>query len=318
MRQLAIPALLLSICVITACGKSEEMSSEMSATVAASAPLSTAPAADQPSSKAEQLTSSTTSETPTHRQLIHEANARFQVKDVYQSSLQIENIVAKLGGFVTQNNIAAQQHSSHERKQPNGQILRLTEYSLNGEITLRVPSANTQALLHQIAPLVVFLDEREFTAQDVALELLQQQLAQARNQASAEALSTPANTNAASQTERILAKNQLQAQQDIALLQAKLIADQVAFSTIHLTLYQQRKISRSEHADIAAELADAGPSFGVRLLAALQAGWTGALDALVALSYLWPLWLLLGLVTLAWRGWRRKHPDAVPRPNSVE
>lgn len=318
MRQLAIPALLLCIGILTACGKSEEMSSEMSATVAASAPLNAAAAADQPSSKAEQLTSSAASETPTNRQLIREASARFQVKDVYQSSLQIENIVAKLGGFVTQNRITTQQHSTHDSKQANGQILRLSEYSLNGEITLRVPSANTQALLHQIAPLVVFLNEREFAAQDVTLELLQQQLAQARNQANAAALSSPKSANAASQTERILAKNQLQAQQEIALLQAKLIADQVAFSTIQLTLYQERKINRSEHADMATELAAVGPSFGARILTGVQAGWNGALDTLVALSYLWPLWLLLGLVTLAWRSWRRKHPATAPQPNPVE
>lgn len=306
MRQLALPAL-LCICLITACGKKEEMSREMSATVAASAPMRAA-ASDEPT--VEQLTSSAASETPRDRQLIREASARFQVKDVYQSSLQIENITTKLGGFVTQNHISSQQYSSSESKQPNGQILRLTEYALNGEITLRVPSANTQALLHEIAPLVVFLNEREFTAQDVALELLQQQLAQARSQANAQALNNPA-SNSASQTERILAKNQLQAQQEMALLQSKLIADQVAFSTINLKLYQERKISRSEHADISAELAAVGPSFGAQILTGLHAGWNGALAALVALSYLWPLLLLLGLMALAWRTRRLKQAQSV-------
>ncbi|WP_157669757.1 DUF4349 domain-containing protein [Chitinibacter sp. GC72] len=188
--------------------------------------------------------------------------------------------------------------------------MRLTEYTLSGNITLRVPSAETQSLLHALAPLVLFLDERDFTAQDVALELLQQQLAQARNQSSAQALSNTASATAASATERILAQNQLQARQDEALIQSKLIADQVAFSTIRLNLYQDRQISRSEHEDIATELAAAEPSFGERILAALQAGWKGAQEVIIALSYLWPLLLIAAMISLGWRQYRSKRISA--------
>jgi hypothetical protein len=311
MRQLALPVLLCTS-LLFACGKKEEMSGGMAADVAESAPSQTArtesaKAESAKTSAVEQLSSSTNSQTPENRQLIRQAQARFRVKDVYQSSMQIENIVAKLGGFITQHHIESQQYAQHERKQANGRILRLTEYTLSGNITLRVPSAETQNLLHALAPLVLFLDERDFTAQDVALELLQQQLAQARSQSSAQSLSNTASATAASATERILAQNQLQARQDEALIQSKLIADQVAFSTIRLNLYQDRQISRSEHKDLSTELAAAEPSFGERILAALQTGWKGALEVIVALCYLWPLLLVTTLICLGWRQYRRRQ-----------
>ncbi|WP_348944751.1 DUF4349 domain-containing protein [Chitinibacter sp. FCG-7] len=322
MRQLALPVLLCTS-LLFACGKKAEMSGGMPADVAESAPshaarTDSAKTESTQTSAVEQLSSSTNSQTPENRQLIRQAQARFRVKDVYQSSMQIENIVAKLGGFITQNHIESQQYAQHERKQANGRILRLTEYTLNGNITLRVPSAETQNLLHALAPLVLFLDERDFTAQDVALELLQQQLAQARNQSSAQALGNTDSTTAASATERILAQNQLQARQDEALIQSKLIADQVAFSTIRLNLYQDRQISRSEHEDISAELLAAEPAFGERVLAALQAGWKGTLEVIIALSHLWPLLLIAAIISLSWIWHRYKESSAKSTTPSEE
>ncbi|WP_157669758.1 DUF4349 domain-containing protein [Chitinibacter sp. GC72] len=110
MRQLALPVLLCTS-LLFACGKKEEMSGGMAADVAESAPSEAAKAESTKTSPVEQLSSSTNSQTPENRQLIRQAQARFRVKDVYQSSMQIENIVAKLGGFITQNHIESQQYA---------------------------------------------------------------------------------------------------------------------------------------------------------------------------------------------------------------
>ncbi|WP_373975732.1 DUF4349 domain-containing protein [Chitinibacter sp. SCUT-21] len=294
MRQLALAAL-ITTALLTACGKGEYAGVEP---LAASAVAEAAPAEE---SSAAQLQSSVNSANPADRKLVRQAEVRFRVKDVYQSSVQIENLVAELGGFVTQNHIQARIVNEHDVAQGQGKLSRLTEFYTEGTLEMRVPSEQTQAFLLKLAPLVQFLDERNFSAHDVAIQLLEQQLAQIRSQSSKQSL----NENASSSSQVALAKQLIQAEQDAATIQQKLIEDRVAFSTITLNLYQDRQIARSEHDDIKAQLAAAEPSFGSKLQQAFVSGWQGFLDTLIALAHLWPLWLISLFIAAIWRKVKR-------------
>ena len=64
----------------------------------------------------------------------------------------------------------------------DGKLLELAEYTVRGRLTVRVPSANTQAFLRAIVGQMAFLDRRNFDAMDAQFQLLRQQLAYQRSQ----------------------------------------------------------------------------------------------------------------------------------------
>jgi hypothetical protein len=306
MRPLVLSLILASLLV--ACGKKEDPSSaEMSQAAAASTLEAT--------NTEQQLTSSANSAQIAGRQFIREADLRFRVKDVYQASLQIEDLVAKVGGFIENNQISSDTERTQQQAIGDGKLVELKAYTLKGSITLRIPSEQTQAFLRQLAPLIDFLDQRSFSAHDAQLQLLQQQLAQIRSQASVNALSQPA--SGVSNTVQAVARDQAQQARDAALIQSKLLADQIAFSTITLAIYQTPQISRYERSDINAAFAAAGPSFGTQMQVALHEGWLGALQAIIYLSHLWPLWLVIALIALLRRKLKSRKLPVLPEQEAI-
>ena len=123
-----------------------------------------------------QLTSSAATYTDAQRKFIRTAQAKFRVKDVYQSALAIEDAVAAQGGFVTKNDIDTNIDAIRKRSLGNGQLVELAEYTVRGELTVRVPSDKTQAFLRSIIGQMEFLDTRSFAATDAQFALLREQL----------------------------------------------------------------------------------------------------------------------------------------------
>ena len=98
-----------------------------------------------------QVASDVATQVDPQRRFIRTAQAQFQVKDVYRTALAIEDEVASQGGFVVDNEISSQVQRVLSRPLAPGKRLELTEYSLQGQLTVRVPSERTQAFLRAVA-----------------------------------------------------------------------------------------------------------------------------------------------------------------------
>ena len=321
MRHHTCKFTLLSLIVIAAlvgCGK-QESAREPYATAsapAAMAPAAAAPAAAEKSEadsastngpatfkavsdtsvpKPQQLTSSANSYTDGERQFVRTADLDFTVKDVYQSALAIEDMAAASGGFVIKNEIHAELGRTLQRPSSAGKLLELTEYTQHGALVLRVPSAKTQSFLRTLASQIVFLNQRNFNAEDVELQLLRQQLAYRRQQETQQSLGNVAadGGRADRRADVIAAQGEAKANRDEAELAQREFADKVAFSTISLTLTQPAQVRQSEVVDVEAVLYQNRPSFGSRLAQSLSGGWNSLLDVAVGLAGAWPMWLLL-------------------------
>ncbi|AZN38008.1 DUF4349 domain-containing protein [Iodobacter ciconiae] len=258
-----------------------------------------------PASK--QLSSSANTYNDGIRQFIRTADAKFQVKDVYKSALTIEDITAQLGGFVEKNTIKSEIAQIHFEPAGDNTKLKLTEYTVNGILIIRVPSEKTQDFLRQIAGQIIFLNERTFTAQDAQLELLKQKLDIRRSQETQSQMGKAAkgSGNAEEKAIAIDAQDSSKQARDNAIILEKEFADQVAFSRITLSLDQASQVSQTEVSDTEAIFKQARPNFFYRLEKAIQSGWYWGLDTSIELMKIWPLWLVIAALVLLVRRFRK-------------
>ncbi|NHZ43399.1 DUF4349 domain-containing protein [Massilia aquatica] len=249
------------------------------------------------------------------RKFIRTAKASFRVKDVYVAALGIEDTVASHGGFVVKNDITSNTLRIERQPVDKGKLIELKEYEVQGQLTVRVPSARTQEFLRAIAGHVVFLNERKFSAHDAQFDLLRQSLEAMRGQETQAELGDTLKDGGklAQRADVIALRGEAKAARDAALLAKKESDDQVAFSTIELTLSQPSRMLRSELADVDSLFEQLQPGFASRLQDKLARGWDGALELLLALAGVWPLLLLgvLGGLPL-WRALRRRKNGSTP------
>ena len=263
---------------------------------------------------ASQLTSSANSYRDAQRKFIRTAKSEFRVKDVYGSAMAIEDAAAEQGGFVIANHINAQTDDVRRVAVGGGKLVELAEYTVRGTMTVRVPSDRTQAFLRAIATQMEFLDDRDFQANDVQLQILRQQLAWQRQQVVQQSLGQVAADSG--RTDRradvVVQRGDAIAQRDEAQLQQKEFEDKVEYSTIDLSLYQLPKVRRTEMVDADALFRQNRAGFFPRLGESLMIGWNGVLDLVVALSTIWPL-LLAGIAGLwVWRRRSATRPRQTP------
>lgn len=265
---------------------------------------------------AAQVSSSAATFDDGQRKFIRTAQAQFRVKDVYTSALAIEDVAAQQGGFVVDNDIAAQTLSVQRRPAGDGKLLELAEYTVRGTLTVRVPSDKTQTFLRAIASQMEFLDQRGFDAADAQFQMLRQQLAYQREQQAQLELgqALQPGDRLDRKADVIAARTGSKLQRDEALIQQKEFEDRVAFSTINLTLYQLSKIRQTEMVDVEAVFEKHSPGFFWRLFGALRVGWYGLLDLLLALLQVWPLWVAVGLGVYGLRRWNNARRGKRPPP----
>ncbi len=266
-----------------------------------------------PPADATQLVSSTGQSTDPRRRFVRTASARFGVDDVYRAAMAIEDAAAAERGFVVANRITTQVRSTHERRIGEGKLLRLSEVAPEGELVVRVPSDRAQAFLRAIARQMAFLDERDFQANDVQFDLLRRELA-ARRAAQVQAdVARAAQAGPASiRLDAAMARGDVLAQRDEAVVSRRELEDQVEFATLRLALHQPPQVRRTIVPDIDAIVRDSGPGFFASFGDALAAGWRGLLDALVLGAALWPLWLVIAAVVVAVRALRGRRSGRRP------
>ena len=328
--RLSVPYRLLCVCLALAlsvsCSKPGDSTARSAsadvgpATPEAPAPISnsaqaiagataSAEAASEPRPE-DQLSSSALSQTDGQRKFVRTANLRFRVQHVYRSALALEDLVASRGGFVAKNKINAEVGRIQTRSIGKHKLLELAEYTLQGHLTIRVPSDQTQSLLRAMAQQIDFLDQRNFESMDVQFRLLREALAYQRFQSSQQDLTAIAQQGGkVDQRAAVIgARTDAQAARDEAAVAQQELADKVAFSTITIAIYQPAQIRRTELTDVDAILDDSGPTLAVRLTEAMHDGWRSALDVFVFIVNLWPIWLLLGLLVFVYLR-LRKAPE---------
>lgn len=116
-----------------------------------------------------------------NRKFIRTADFRFKVKDVAKSTTAIENTTNKFGGLVTHSNLESAISQRDETQFSQDSTLITTRYTVESNLTIRVPNTKLDTVMKTINREIDFLDARVVKADDVSLQLLSNQLAQNRN-----------------------------------------------------------------------------------------------------------------------------------------
>jgi hypothetical protein len=244
----------------------------------------------------------------TTRRFIRTADLKFKVKSVIKSTYDIENITNRQGGFVTYTNLTSNINNVTNTAVSADSSLETTYYTVTNSITLRVPNTKLDTTLKEISNNIDYLDYRIIKAEDVALQILSNNLTQKRSAKNEERLTNAIDyrgkkLNETTVAEEILLSKQEQA--DNAKISNLSLTDQIKFSTINLSIYQRQTIKReliSNDNNIDAY----EPSFGTKILEALKFGWDILETFIVFLTKLWGLFLFAILVFFIYKKYGHK------------
>jgi hypothetical protein len=233
----------------------------------------------------------------TTHQFIRTADLKFKVKSVIKSTYDIEDITARTGGFVTYTNLTSDVLSTETKEINFDSSVIVTHFVVTNSIIIRVPNTKLDTTLKQISRNIVYLDSRVIKADDVALQLLSNNLTIRRSDKNEARLINAIDNrgkklNETTSAEELLLNKQEQA--DNARIANLSLKDQINFSTIHLTIYQNQgvnyeKIVREKNSK------QYEPGLGYRILDSLSYGWSIFEDIIVFLINLWGL-VLLGVI----------------------
>jgi hypothetical protein len=228
------------------------------------------------------------------QKFIRTADIKFKVRNVVKSTYAIENAIQKFGGFVTYTNLQSTIQDQIKTKISQDSTLETTKYTVENNITIRVPNTQLDTVIKTIAKQIDFLDFRVIKADDVSLKLLSNQLSQKRNVNNEKRVEKAIDTKGKKIDDIMEAENTLANQKeanDNSIIDNLSMQDQINFSTITLQLYQNETIKQ----EITASEKDSNaykPNLGIQIIDSLKSGWYILEAIFVFLLNLWPFILI--------------------------
>ena len=242
------------------------------------------------------------------RKFVRTADLKFKVKSVVNATYDIEDVVNNQGGFVTFTNLASTIDNTSNTQVSEDSTLETTFYNVTNTMTIRVPNNKLDTTLKEIAKNVDYLDYRIIKADDVALQLLSNELTQKRATKNEARVANAIDTKGKKLGEITDAETTLVNKQeaaDNARIANLSLLDQVSFSKITINIYQRQTLKRELICNNKSTK-EYEPNFGIKVMESLQYGWDMLETIIVSVVKLWGL-ILLGLITyLIYRKYGRK------------
>ena len=239
-----------------------------------------------------------------NRKFVRTADLKFKVKNVAQSTFAIENIVTKNGGFVTFTDLKSAINEKSETKISQDSTLETTRFTVDNTITLRVPNTQLDTVLKSMVKEVAFLDSRLIKADDVALQLLSNKMAQKRLSSHQKRLEKGIDTKGKKLNDITNAEDKVlgrETESDETVLRNLSLEDQVNFSTVTLYLYQRESVMQEMVAN-EKSINAYRPHIGLQVWDSIKTGWF-MLEAIIA--FIVQLWALFLIVILGIVGYRK-------------
>jgi hypothetical protein len=312
------------ICSLCACMKKAEEASQASADSSSGYTSATAPSEYKSERAAESVSgdkemngnaetyisssAAKVSAKDSNRKFVRTADLRFRVKNVIKATYEIEDIVVRQDGFVTLTNLHSTIDYVENTAISKDSTLESTHYTVQNNMTIRVPNRLLDTTLKQIAKLVDYMDYRIIKAEDVSLQLLTNRLSQKRLTQHEQHLREAIAQRGRKLEETVTAEDNLlnrKEQADNSMVSNLYLNDQVQMSTITLALYQKQAVQREltlNDRNIEAYQ----PSFGSQILEALFVGWNVLQSVLIFIVKIWWLILLALGAYFLWKKYRSK------------
>jgi hypothetical protein len=216
----------------------------------------------------------------TQKKIIHTADIRFKVEDLKKAESAIKSRVKAMGGYISNEN--------QNRQSGN----------LENSWTVRIPAEKFDAFLGDVEKESIYVDSKNVAAEDVTAEYVDNELRIKSKQKVferyLELLKQAKNVQeimAVEEQIRVI-REEIEAKEG----RQKYLNDQVSFSTITVSFYQETETSSAPE-----------QPFYVKIWKNFVEGWTSFFNMIIGLFYLIPYILLLfGLFYLIRKWWRKR------------
>ena len=246
----------------------------------------------------------------THK-FIRSAQLRFMVKNVSDATYSIENITLENKGFIINSSISSIVNDISTINISSDSAVVEESYNLTSSMVIKVPSFKLDTVLKQIAPLAYKIDYRTVNAEDITIQLMSEQMKRSRMSRKRQRIS-----NAISNTGRNL-EDMIEAEEALdntaeeynnAKLEEYRIDNEIAYSTITVTLYQET--ATNEHTIARnVEPVEYQPGIGQRALSAFSNGWLFVCRFTLLLLNIWPLIVMVAVGLILFRKYKNKKVD---------
>jgi hypothetical protein len=202
---------------------------------------------------------------------------------------------------VTNTDLKSSISEKDETKISQDSSIVTTKYTVENNITIRVPNTKLDTVIKTIAKQIDFLDYRLIKADDISLKLLSNELAQNRNSNHEDRLAKAIDTKGKKLNDIVTAEEVLESkkeQNDNSKIENLALNDLVNFSTLTLQLYQHETVNQEKIANAIVYR----QNFGSQIFDSIQAGWY-LLEGII--SFIAKLWSLILIAFLAWFGYRK-------------
>jgi len=222
------------------------------------------------------------------KKIVKTASLNIEVKNYKSFNDLLHKTVRQSGGYIAQ-----------EEQNESG-------YKIENTVTIKVPVAQFDETLSQLASDSSKLLEKKISAEDVSMQLVDTrsrlETKKEVRERYLELLKQARNMKDILQVQNEI--NGIQEEMEGAAGRIAYLSHSAAFSTINLSFYQVLDVSAKNEPD---------PSFLRKIKGALADGWNWISSVLIGLISLWPLWLALGLAwKIFWKGrasYLRARPD---------
>ena len=316
MKNITKKTLKLSTIVLSAtallisCGSSKEEMNYKEAYAKASADSISSSSINSPSEK-EQVTQPSLKKDST-RAFVRKADLFFKVNDVKTATFDIERIVNEHNGYVTKSDLQSTVNYKSEVRINKDSMQEIKNYTVSSNICIRVPNDELNKTLTEIAGLIDYLDHRTVNADDITKQLSAAQLSQQRFTNHQQRIEKAIDEKGKKLSTTIEAENNLytkQATTDDIQLNAQELKHDIAYSTITISIYQ-KETSKSETYAYLLPIEPYQPTFGSRMLDAIQDS-IGIFEAIILfLIQIWPIVFLIVGVYLIFK-WLLKRKISI-------
>jgi hypothetical protein len=242
---------------------------------------------------------------------IRKANLTYKTTSVRNTTYFLENAIVGLGGIVTYTSLYSDIQSEKKIAISKDSSLKITSFQMNNYMTIRIPNDNLDSLLKVIATSVVFLDNRNITADEISLvelknQLEQKRLAQYQRQLKDAIKGQSDKMNKVVDAyENMLYKQKLE---DEAMIRNMELDYEVEYSTVEINMYQDLSTVK-ELVENELNIDEFQPSFFSKLKESLWNGWNAILFFLVELANLWFVFILVIVGIVIYKRRKSKRVD---------
>lgn len=202
------------------------------------------------------------------KKFIQTADIKYKVKDVFETTMTIEDVVSRHKGFIIYTNLQNRIQEVKSHQITSDSSLEITYYTMENQLRVRVPSGNLQKFLRELNQTVAFPNHRIVEAKDVSLGILGKELEQKRLESFG---NKTENMNLVDSLKPVqnMALLENQTNIDESILAQKEMEEQIKFSTIEMYIYQNPKITKEMIAIVPSNYPKYEPAFSTQIKDAL-------------------------------------------------